>query len=206
MKSLEKLERKERELRTKLGKAKTDLERRLIATELEGVCEGIDILHTKSWKNKDAILRRKIEEIKQTKKSWNEIKSRKDPESDLLFLARLKGLRYALGERGKKGKVAEISKIMAKVKKGKSLTKDEREYMSMLMRLIKKEKRKALSKKYGKLTKGDLEKIFAKRSKRSRSIDKKKRAKKVIKKPWEYYLWVRAPKRYDIEGIDTPKR
>jgi len=29
-------------------------------------------------------------------------------------------------------------------------------------------------------------------------------AKKVITKPEEYFLWVKAPTRYDIAGIDTP--
>ena len=99
-----------------------------------------------------------------------------------------------------------ISTIMAKVRQGKKLTKSEREYMSKFMKQVKRKQREALSKKYAKLTKKDLEALFAKRSKRSRSIDKKKRAKKVITKPEEYFLWVRAPRHYDIKGIDTPKK
>jgi len=66
-------------------------------------------------------------------------------------------------------------------------------------------KREALSKKYASMTKNDLEALFAKRSKRSRSVDMKKRAKKVIAKPEDYFLWVKTPSRYDIKGIDTPK-
>jgi len=99
-----------------------------------------------------------------------------------------------------------ISTIMGKIRQGKKLTKSEREYMSKFMKQVKRKQREALSKKYAKLTKKDLEALFAKRSKRSRSIDKKKRAKKVITKPEEYFLWVRAPRHYDIKGIDTPKK
>jgi len=66
-------------------------------------------------------------------------------------------------------------------------------------------KREALSKKYANMTKNDLEALFANRSKRSRSVDTKKRAKKVITKPEDYFLWVKAPSRFDIKGIDTPK-
>jgi len=98
----------------------------------------------------------------------------------------------------------KISEIMAKVRKGKKLTKSEREYMSRFMKQVRKKQREELSKKYAKLTKKELEAMFAKRSKRSRSADKRKRAKKVITKPEEYFLWVRNPRRYDILGIDTP--
>ena len=104
----------------------------------------------------------------------------------------------------KRGGKSKISAIMAKVRKGEKLTKSEREYMSRFMKQVKKKQKEELSKKYAKLTKKELEAIFAKRSKRSRSADKKRRAKKVITKPEEYFLWVRAPSRYDIAGIDTP--
>ena len=99
---------------------------------------------------------------------------------------------------------SKISEIMAKVRKGEKLTRSEREYMSRFMKQVRKKQREELSKKYAKLTKKELEAMFAKRSKRSRSADKKRRAKKVITKPEEYFLWVKAPTRYDIAGIDTP--
>ena len=102
------------------------------------------------------------------------------------------------------GRRRRISEIMAKVRKGEKLTKEEKEYMSRFLKQVKKKKREELSMQYAKLTRKELEEIFAKRSERARKLDKKRRAKVVITKPEEYYLWVRAPGRYDIEGIDTP--
>jgi len=126
-------------------------------------------------------------------------------------LGKLFGVSVTTTEAGKKRSNAKkkkekikISEIMAKVRKGKKLTKQEREYMSRFMRQVRRKKREELSKKYAKLSKKELEAMFAKRNKRSRSVDKRKRAKKVITKPEEYYLWVRNPRRYDILGIDTP--
>ena len=106
----------------------------------------------------------------------------------------------------KGGKKSKLSEIMTKVRRGEKLTKSEREYLSKVMKQVKRRQREELSKKYAKLSLEELRAMFANRSKRSRALDVKKRAKRVITKPEDYYLWVRAPSRYDVEGVDTPKR
>jgi len=44
-----------------------------------------------------------------------------------------------------------------------------------------------------------------KRSRRARTQDERKRAKNVLP-PEKYHLWLRHPGRYDVEGVDTPKK
>jgi len=127
------------------------------------------------------------------------------------FLCRRKVARRTTVDEARKstqraGKKSKLSEIMAKVRRGEKLTKSEREYLSKVMKQVKRRQREELSKKYAKLSLEELRAMFASRSKRSRALDVKKRARRVITKPEDYYLWVRAPSRYDVEGVDTPKR
>ena len=56
-----------------------------------------------------------------------------------------------------------------------------------------------------KVTLAEVKAAHRKRSRRARTQDERKRAKNVLP-PEKYHLWLRHPGRYDVEGVDTPKK
>ena len=68
----------------------------------------------------------------------------------------------------------------------------------------KTSKKRAKSQKK-KVTLAEVKAAHRKRSKRARTQDERKRAKSVLP-PEKYHLWLGHPGRYDVEGVDTPKK